>query len=136
LTSYTINPDIGIVLDVCGGETPDAPKEKTAVCGKGPAIAKGPILDKKLTLKLIETAITENIPHQICIEPGTTGTEARVLQVSRSGIPTVLISIPLKYMHTPVETINIIDTRNCGKLVSKFILMLEKQFGEEAVLQC
>ncbi|NLC67356.1 MAG: M42 family metallopeptidase [Clostridiaceae bacterium] len=129
--SYNIEPDIAVVLDVCGGETPDAPKERVSACGKGPAIGKGPILNKKLTARLIETAKMENIPHQVSIEPGSTGTEARVTQVSRCGIPTVLISIPLKYMHTAVETISINDVRNCGKLVARFVSAIEKQPGEE-----
>lgn len=130
IASYNIEPDIAIVLDVCGGETPDAPKERVSACGKGPAIAKGPILNKELTSRLIETAKIENIPYQVCIEPGGTGTEARATQVSRCGIPTVLISIPLKYMHTPVETISLNDVRNCGKLVARFISAIEKQPGE------
>ncbi|NSW90450.1 MAG: M42 family metallopeptidase [Firmicutes bacterium] len=130
IASFNINPDIAVVLDVCSGETPDAPKERTSTCGKGPVIAKGPILNKELTYRLIETAKIENIPHQICVEPGSTGTEARATQVSRCGIPTVLISIPLKYMHTPIETISISDTRNCGKLVARFISAVEKQIRE------
>ena len=130
IASFNIDPDIAIVLDVCSGETPDAPKEKTSTCGKGPVIAKGPILNKEFTYRLIETAKIENIPHRICVEPGSTGTEARAIQVSRCGIPTVLISIPLKYMHTPVETISTNDTRNCGKLVARFISAVEKQSGE------
>jgi len=121
IASYNIAPDLAIVLDVCGGTTPDTPKEKTASCGKGPVIAKGPILDKKFTEKLIQTAKDENIPYQILIEPSYTGTEAWAVQVSRCGIPTLLISIPLKYMHTPVETINVNDVRNCGKLAARFI---------------
>jgi putative aminopeptidase FrvX len=124
--SYNLEPDIAIVLDVCGGDTPDAPKEKTSTCGKGPTIAIGPILNKDLTNKLVDTAKNENIPYQIGVEPGSTGTEAFATQISRCGIPTVLISIPLKYMHTSVETISIKDTRVCGKLVTEYISTIDK----------
>jgi len=124
--SYNLDPDLAIVLDVCGGDTPDAPKEKTSTCGKGPTISIGPILHKDFTNKLIDAAKSENIPYQIGVEPGSTGTEAYATQVSRCGIPTVLISIPLKYMHTSVETISIKDTRNCGKLVAKFISAIDR----------
>lgn len=124
--SYNLEPDIAVVLDVCGGDTPEVPKEKTSTCGKGPAIAIGPILNKVLTNKLIDTAKNENFPYQIIVEPGTTGTEAFATQVSRCGIPTVLISIPLKYMHTSVETISIKDTRFCGKLVVEYISTIDK----------
>ena len=61
--------------------------------------------------------------------PGNTGTEAWVTQVSRSGIPTVLVSIPLKYMHTTVETVHLEDIKNSGKLVSKFILSIDSEKG-------
>lgn len=129
--SYNLNPDIAIVLDVCSGDTPDAPRERTSTCGRGPAIAIGPILHKGLTNRLIDTAKNENIPYQIGVEAGTTGTEAYATQVSRCGIPTVLISIPLRYMHTSLETISIKDTETCGKLVANFISTIDKMVRKE-----
>lgn len=123
--SYNLQPDIAIVLDVCSGDTPDTPKEKTSVCGKGPSIAIGPILNKVLTNRLVDTAKEENIPYQVIVEAGTTGTEAFATQVSRCGIPTVLISIPLRYMHTPLETISAKDTIHCGKLTADYMLTID-----------
>ncbi|HAA43099.1 MAG TPA: aminopeptidase, partial [Ruminiclostridium sp.] len=78
---------------------------------------------------LIDIAKEENIPYQIEPSPGNTGTDAWAIQVSRSGIPTVLVSVPLKYMHTTVETLHLNDIKYSGKLVLKFILSIEGEIG-------
>jgi len=129
--SYNIDPDMAIVVDVCHGEMPDVPKEASFACGKGPAIAVGPVLNKKFTNKLIDKAKYENIKYQIDVEPGGTGTEAWATQVSRSGIPTVLISIPLKYMHTAVETLNVSDLKETGKLIARFAASITNEDFEK-----
>lgn len=121
IASYNINPDLAIVIDACHGTIPDASKDETYALGKGSAIAIGPNLHRAYTKKIIEVAKEENIPYQIDVEPGNTGTEAWATQVSRAGIPTLLVSIPLKYMHTTIETIHINDIKNTGKLVSRFV---------------
>jgi len=121
IASYNINPDLAIVIDACQGEIPDVSKDESYTLGKGPAIAIGPNLHRAHTKKIIELAKEENIPYQIDVEPGNTGTEAWATQVSRAGIPTLLISIPLKYMHTTVETVHINDIKNAGKLISRFV---------------
>ncbi len=121
IATYNINPDMAIVIDACHGEIPDASKDETYALGKGPAIAIGPNLHKIYTKKVMDVAKEENIAYQVDVEPGNTGTEAWATQVSRSGIPTLLISIPLKYMHTTIETVQISDIKNTGKLVSRFV---------------
>jgi tetrahedral aminopeptidase len=121
VATYNLKPDFAIVIDTCHGVIPDAPKEGTFELGKGPAIGIGPNLHRKLTNKIIEVAKNENIPYQIDVEPDDSGTEAWVTQVSRAGVPTVLVSIPLKYMHTAIETIHFDDIKNSSKLVAKFI---------------
>jgi len=103
------------VIDVCHGQIPGTPKESVFPVGKGPAVAVGPNLHRKYTKKMIELAKEENIPYQIDVEPGDTGTEAWAVQVSREGIPTLLVSIPLKYMHTVIETLSIDDIKNTGR---------------------
>ncbi|OPZ90168.1 MAG: putative aminopeptidase YsdC [Firmicutes bacterium ADurb.Bin419] len=121
IAAYNINPDLAIVVDACHGDIPDAPKDETYPLGKGPAIAIGPNLHRLNTKKLIDLAKEENIPYQVDVEPGNTGTEAWATQVSRAGIPTLLVSVPLKYMHTTVETIHVNDIKNSGKLIAKFV---------------
>ncbi len=127
ISSYAIEPDVAIVIDACHGNMPDAPKEETYTLGKGPAVGIGPILDRKMSQTVISVAKDENIPYQVDVEPSTTGTEAWATQVSRAGIPTVLLSIPVRYMHTAVETVQIDDIKNTGKLTARFIARLGRQ---------
>jgi putative aminopeptidase FrvX len=130
--AYNIEPDMAIVIDACHGDMPDSPKENTFIPGKGPAIAIGPNMHKKATSKLIDTAKLENIPYQVEVITGHSGTEAWATQISRNGIPTVLISIPVRYMHTAVETSHSKDIVNAGKLAARFVVTAEKEM--EAVL--
>jgi len=125
--TYNIRPDVAIVIDVGHGDTPDAPKDETYTLGKGPAIGLGPNLHRKLSKRLKDFAKEENIPYQLDIEPGDTGTEAWATQVSRKGIPTLLISIPLKYMHTQVELVSEQDIKLTGRLTARFLSAM----GEE-----
>lgn len=120
-SSYNIMPDAAIVIDVCHGDMPDAPKDESYPLGKGPAIAIGPNLHRNLTKKIIDLAKDEYIPYQIDVETGDTGTEAWATQVSAVGIPTVLVSIPVRYMHTSIETVRLNDIKNAARLTAKFI---------------
>lgn len=130
ISVYNINPDVAIVLDTCHGESPEMGKSEAFTLGKGPAIGIGPNMHRKLSNHIIDLAKSEKILYQIDVEPGDSGTEAWVIQVSRVGIPTALVSIPVKYMHTAIETVHLEDVRNTGRLVSKFLLSLEKEGGK------
>ncbi len=130
VSSYHINPDIGIAIDVCHGETPDAPSDETQMTNKGVAITIGPNIHPKLSKKLMEIAKQYNIAYQVDVEPGNTGTDAWAIQVTRSGIPTLLLSIPLRYMHTTVETLSYNDVVGAGKLLAFFIRSLDGDLEE------
>lgn len=125
VSSYHINPDIGIAIDVCHGETPDAPAQETHTTSKGPVITVGPNIHPKLSKKIMETAKEYHIDFQVDVEPGNTGTDAWAIQVTRSGIPTLLLSFPLRYMHTAVETLCYTDVAGTGKLLAFFIRTLQ-----------
>ncbi|SCG83361.1 peptidase M42 family protein [Proteiniborus sp. DW1] len=120
-STYKINPDIGIAIDVGFGATPEIPKEYTLDMGKGPGITIGGNIHPRLREKLVEIAKEYNVPYQFEIDPGPTGTDARAMQITRCGIPTLLISLPLRYMHTSIETININDIKLSAKLLARFI---------------
>jgi endoglucanase len=126
VSSYNINPDIAIVIDVCHALTPDSSADGTFASGEGPVITIGPNINTKLAKKLIDTAKNYNIPYSIDVDPGNTGTDAWAIQVTRSGIPTLLVSIPLKYMHTNVETICYDDIEHAGKLLAFYIKALNR----------
>jgi len=129
-SSYKINPDIGIVLDVGFGKTPDMPSDSPEL-GKGPILAYGGRLNPKLTRKFAEVCKKYNYPLQHEAMPAKTGTDTEALQVSREGIPCILLSIPLRYMHTSVETIDLYDVEITGKAIARFINELDNSDLEE-----
>ncbi|HZK01197.1 MAG TPA: M42 family metallopeptidase [Tissierellaceae bacterium] len=120
-SSYRINPDIGIAVDVGFGTTPELDKSDTIELGQGPGITLGGNIHPGLRKKLISTAKEYNIAHQMEITVGPTGTDGRAIQISREGIPTLVLSIPLRYMHTSVEVVDMNDLKNTGKLLAFFI---------------
>ncbi len=128
--SYKINPDIGIVLDVDFGMAPGMPTE-TCKLGKGPIVTFGGRLNPKLTKKFIEVCKTYNYPMQYEASPGKTGTDTEAVQINREGVPCILLSIPLRYMHTSVETIDIKDVETTGKAIARFINELDNSDLEE-----
>lgn len=119
-SAFSINPDIAIAVDVTHGITPDN-SEDAFKTGSGAIISVGPNLHPKLTQKLISICEKNNIPYDIEVSGGDTGTDAWEIQVARNGIPTALLSIPLKYMHTSVETLDISDVKTIAKLIYEFI---------------
>ncbi len=119
--TYNIKADLGIVIDVCHGDMPDAPSDEAFPLGKGVAVAIGPIISRKHAKACIKLAKEENISYQIDPEAGDTGTEAAVHAVAREGIPVILLSIPSKYMHTSVEMVSVNDVVSTGRLAARYI---------------
>ena len=123
--SYAVHPDMAVTLDVTHAWTPDAKKSETVRFGGGAAIAKGPNMNRALTEKLIAAAKERELPYQIEVIPGQSGTNAWAIQVSREGVATALLSVPLKYMHTPVETLDLRDAQSAVDILVSFITGLE-----------
>lgn len=130
VSSYGVNPDIGIAIDVCHGSMPDVPEYETSKLGEGPSIALGPNIHPKLFERIKQLAEDYKIPFQLNPEPSATGTDAWAIQITREGIPTALVSIPLRYMHTTVETLCLDDIKMAGRLLALFIASLSKEFLE------
>ncbi|NLX64172.1 MAG: M42 family metallopeptidase [Clostridiaceae bacterium] len=126
-TTYNIKADLGIVIDVCHGDMPDAPSDEAFPLDKGVTVAIGPIISRKHAKECIKIAREENIPYQIDPEAGDTGTEAAVHAVAREGIPVILLSIPCKYMHTAVEMVSVNDIVSTGKLAARYIAGRSKE---------
>ncbi len=129
IAAFNVHPDIAIVIDACHGDMTDVPKVETFNLGKGPAVGIGPNLHRKLSKKIMDIASEENIPYQVDVEPGDTGTEAWAIQVSRLGVPVILLSIPLRYMHTTIETLSEKDVKNTARLAARFISRLHEMEG-------
>ncbi len=114
-----IMPDMAVVVDVTHGTTPETEKTSGVFpLGSGAAIGRGPNVQYERTLELIQTARENEIPYTIEALAGASGTDAWVIQTLKSGIPVVLISIPLRYMHTTVETLDARDVESVAKLMA------------------
>lgn len=128
-SSYGVNPDAGIVVEV--SHATDYPGvEKAGIgeveVGKGPVLARGANINPVLFDLLLKTAEKEKIPVQVIGVPRATGTDANVMQLSRGGVATALLGIPLRYMHTPVEVLSLTDLENAIKLLTALTLRLPK----------
>ena len=120
----SINPDFAIAIDVCHATTFDA-KEGTFKAGSGTVITKGPNLHPVLTKNIINVLKENKIKFSVEACGGDTGTDAWVIQTAKEGIPTALFSVPLKYMHTPNEVLNIDDAKATSDGIRKFITSQE-----------
>ncbi|NLZ92637.1 MAG: M42 family metallopeptidase [Firmicutes bacterium] len=131
--TYGIVPDLGIAVDVTHGEMPGVPEHETCRLSKGPAITIGPNIHPRMGEELINIAKEYGIPYQIETAAGPTGTDARAIQVTRGGIPAGLVSIPLRYMHTSVELLDMEDVKLSGRLLAYFISTVDRAFVEGLV---
>ena len=129
VSGFDIMPDLAIAIDVTHAITPDNSKNAFEL-GSGVAISVGPNIHPALSNRLIATAKSGNIQHSIEVEGGDTGTDAWILQVVNTGIPTGLLSIPLRYMHTSVETLAISDVEAVSDLMVRFIAELDAGLEE------
>ncbi len=118
---FDINPDAAIAVDVSFALTSDDSELKCGIMGKGCMIGISPSLDKELSKTMIDIAKTKNIPYQLEVMSGQTGTNADRFSVNNSGVKSVTLSIPLRYMHTPVEVISLSDVESTSKLIAEYI---------------
>jgi tetrahedral aminopeptidase len=126
-----IRPDIAIALDVGFAPQPGVDPDDAKGMGDGPALGVGPNFHDKLNDKLRQTARKHEIKFQEEIIPAESGTDAWAIQVAREGIPTALFSIPLRNMHSPVETIDLRDVERAGRWLAHFIAALDESFMDE-----
>jgi tetrahedral aminopeptidase len=129
--AYGVAPDLAIALDVTFGRHPGVPKGGSFALGDGPTIGIGPNFHPQLVTRLKEVAEAREIPHQMGPIPGRSGTDAWAIQVTREGVPTALVSVPLRYMHQPVEALDARDVERAGRLLAAFITGLEEDFLEK-----
>lgn len=121
--AFEIRPDIAIAVDVTHATDAPGVDEKeigSHPFGSGPAIGRGSTLSPQVFELLVETAEAEGIDYTISASGRGTSTDADVLQISRSGIPTGVISIPLRYMHSPVEMVDLRDVEATVELLAAF----------------
>ncbi len=120
-SAYKVDPDMAIAVDVSFARVEGDKKDTCGVMGKGPMIGVSPSLSKSMSNRLVQIAKDNGIPYQIEVMGGTTGTNADAIGVTRGGVKTVTVSIPLKNMHTPVEVISISDIESSARLIAEFL---------------
>lgn len=119
--AFCVDADEAISVDVSFGFSPQCSKDDCGILSKGPMIGFSPVLDKTISDKLVKCAEKNDIPHQKEIMNGRTSTNADVISVSKGGVKCGLISIPLRYMHTPCEVIDIKDVEATADLIVAYI---------------
>ncbi len=127
-SAYLVDPHIAVAVDV-GHATdhPDCDNRKFGEIklGGGPIICRGPNINPRMFEALVRAAKKGKIPYQLEGEPRPTGTDARAIQTGRGGVATALVSVPLRYMHTPSEVVDLADVENCVKLLVEFAKALK-----------
>ncbi len=123
--SFRLPIHYAVVIDVTFGEHPDVSEHEYFPLNKGPVICRGATIPEKLYVLLMESAKESDIPCQIEPLATYTGTDADDIAFNREGIPTCLIGIPVRYMHTPVETVCLKDIDRTRRLIVEFIKRLE-----------
>jgi endoglucanase len=123
--AYEIDPQVAVTVDV--GHSIDHPgvdkkKHGEYAVAKGPVICRGSHINPVVFEMLVETATEKEIPYQIEVAGGRTGTDTDAIQLSRSGVATGLVSVPIRYMHTPCELLHLGDLENTVRLLAEFTL--------------
>ena len=122
-SAFAVEPDLAVVVDVTHATDAPGIDEKelgSHALGSGPVIYRGATLSPKVFELLVETAAEAGIEHTVGATGNSTSTDADAIQFARSGIPTGLVSIPLRYMHSPVEMADLADVEATVKLIAAF----------------
>jgi endoglucanase len=126
--AHRLRPDIAVVVDVT--HATDAPGIDVSELGKH-ELGSGPVLERGATLHpqlfdLMEAAAeAEGIAYTVAATAARTGTDADVVHMTRDGIPTTLVSLPLRYMHSPVELVQVSDVLDAARVIAAFCRALE-----------
>jgi putative aminopeptidase FrvX len=120
-TAFALEPDLAVVVDVT--HATDAPGVEPRELGKhelgsGPVIERGSIISPAVFEHLHDTAEAEGIPFTVAASARSTGTDADAIHISRAGVPTGVVSIPLRYMHSPVEMVELADVEAAARLIA------------------
>lgn len=127
-SAYQLRPQLAVAIDVTFGKGPGTPDHKAFPLGKGPTLGWGPNIHPGLHRSFKALADRLEVPYNVEVMPRHSGTDAYSLQVAAEGIPTMVVSIPLRYMHTPVEVVALKDVSRAGRLLAEFIVQLDDEF--------
>ena len=127
-SAYEVDPDLAIALDVTFAKQHNDKGTGTFELGEGPALGIGPNIHPAVLDLLREAADVQEIKVSLEPLPGSSGTDAWGIQVAREGVPTGLISIPVRYMHQPVEVAALVDVERTARLLTAAVTRLSAEF--------
>ena len=134
-STFQLRPDLAIAVDVTWGKSPGSPDHLTFPLGKGPTLGWGPNIHPGLHHSVKKTAERMEVPFALEAMPRHSGTDAFAMQVAAHGIPTMVVSIPLRYMHTPVEVVALKDIQRTARLLAEFITHLDFDYMKNLSLE-
>jgi putative aminopeptidase FrvX len=127
-SAYELRPDVAVAVDVTFAAGAGLPEHKTFPLGEGPTIGLGPNVHPGVHRWMLRAAAQAGIKYSLEVMPGHSGTDAYAMQVAAEGIPTGVVGIPLRSMHTPVEVVALADIRAAGHLLAEGIAALDDGF--------
>ena len=130
-SAFQLRPSLAVAIDVTFGSSPGSPEHRTYPMGKGPTLIWGPMVHPVLYKKIKKLAKKLDIPLSLEPAPRYSGTDTDAMQVVAEGIPNLVIGIPLRYMHTPVEMVALEDITRAGRLMAEFIDRLDEDFMDK-----
>ena len=122
--AFGVDPTVGIAVDVShASDYPDVDKRKVGeiALGKGPVVVRGPNVHPHVFRRLVQVAREGGIPFQVQTSGAPTGTDANPIQMTRAGVATGLVGLPLRYMHSPGEMLALEDLENAARLLAAFV---------------
>ena len=125
-----VRPDFCVAVDVTHAATPDGAGDTIGTLGGGPAVGMGPNMTWWMTNRLIAKAGEAHVPYQREVMAGNTGTNGWEMQTCLEGIPTAIVSLPLRYMHTPNEVVALSDMEETARLLAAFVAGLGEEAGQ------
>jgi putative aminopeptidase FrvX len=133
VSAFALQPDIAIAIDVTFATQHNAKDVETFALDKGPTIDVGPNVHPRVAQGLRDAARRLELDARLEPLTGHSGTDGWAIQVAREGIPTGIVAIPLRSMHTPVETISVKDIERTGRLLAEFIRGLDDDFYQSLI---
>jgi endoglucanase len=130
-SAFQLHPSLCVSIDVTFGSEPSSPGHLTFPMGKGPTLVWGPVVHPFLYKTFKELAERLEIPFSVEPTPRFTATDSDAMQMVAEGIPNIVVGIPLRYMHTPVEMVMLKDITRVGRLVAEFIAQLDENFMDK-----
>jgi endoglucanase len=127
-SAFQLRPNLALAVDTTFGKGPGANDWQAFELGKGPTFGHGPNIHPYLFTQFKELAEQLEIPYATEIMPKSSGTDGMAMQITAEGIPNFVLSIPIRYMHTPVELVMLKDIQRAGRLLAEFVAGLEPDF--------